>query len=142
MYLDIQFDESELNEIMGEMEKAEEKIFECYHRLKRLKKIAVKPDNTKALTESETMEAVAVVSETLKAVLTDRYSFHPVLLPHKPEDDAFYKDMAVRGLRTALEVLTGNRNLEESLKHALILYESDLERFGYASAANAAKEGD
>ncbi len=42
MYVEIQFDDKRLEQVMKELEEAEEKIYRCYQSLKDLKKVVVK----------------------------------------------------------------------------------------------------
>lgn len=71
------------------------------------------------------------LSMILKDVLSDEYLPKPVAVDICDKDKPYMKDLAVRSLMYAMRKLADDLSLDEALEHTLILFESDLERFGY-----------
>ncbi len=71
------------------------------------------------------------LSLILKNILMDEYLLHPAMTPVPSESKTYFKDSAVKALMYAMNRLAEGFGMDEDLKHTLVMYESDLERFGY-----------
>lgn len=118
-YIKIEFSEKELNEIMEEIDQAQEKIFESWERLKSMgiavEKEADCPDEQptratkkemdwKAMSEKEW--SIFVIEGLLKGIKRDAIDFSKCLANKVPETKRPYiKSMAETGLKCALKEL-------------------------------------
>lgn len=76
----------------------------------------------------EREKSLGVLSSILKNILSGRYEFEPWGVEVQTANKPFYKELAVRSLMCAMNLLADGINLPEDLKRTLILSEADLER--------------
>lgn len=81
--------------------------------------------------KKQTELSLIQLSLILKNILMDEYLPHPAMSPVPLESKTYFKDPAVKALMYAMNRLAEGFGLDEDLKHTLVMYESDLERFGY-----------
>lgn len=75
-------------------------------------------------------EALSMLSNVLKEIISGSYEPKPWYDKEaSPEYKSLLKDMTIRGLQLAMNELSKDMNLTEGLKAALVMSESDLERF-------------
>ena len=82
-------------------------------------------------------ESIVIMSNVLKDILTGKYECYPPFIEVKESDKLSYKAVAVRGLMNGMNELDKGLHLPKSLKHAHVMYRSDLERYGYSFGSNA-----
>lgn len=118
-YIKIEFSEKELNEIMEEIDQAQEKIFESWKRLEGLEiavakgsdcpdeqptRAMIKETDWKAMSEKEW--SIFVIEGLLKGIERDTIDFSKCLANRVPETKRPYiKSMAETGLKCALKEL-------------------------------------
>lgn len=74
----------------------------------------------KAMSEKE--GAAAVLSQILQDVLNGEYIPIPKSLPIAEEDEPYFRNMTVLGLRIAIDELIKDLNLEDSLRSSLMRF--------------------
>lgn len=100
--------------------------------LKKVYKELVQIRKIKKVKRDAREESIMVMSGILKDILMGKYEFTPPFLETKEADKPYYKNMAVRGLMNGMNELERGLNLPNGLKRALVMSESDLERFHYS----------
>lgn len=120
----VTFEGKDLDAIRNQVEKA----LNCMHCFQRkLCKEDIKEEKMKKQQEEREL-AVVMLSTILKNIAADQYLPVPMGTEFTEDQKPYFKDLAIKGVFRAMQELSKSLNLEESLKHALILYESDLER--------------
>ena len=107
--------------------------------LKDVKHFLLQSQNRDEIPQEEKEKAelyLMQLSMILKDVLTDKYLPKPVAVDICDKDKPYMKDLVVRSLMYVMRKLADGLNLDETLEHTLILFESDLERFGYVLRKN------
>lgn len=138
--IQIEFKDNDFKEIMEDLRTAEELTFKAHRNLSALGVVSVGTDPNRDEIPQEEKEKAELylmqLSMILKDVLTDKYLPKPVAVDICDKDKPYMKDLAVRSLMYAMRKLADGLNLDETLEHTLILFESDLERFGYVLRKN------
>lgn len=120
----VTFEGKDLDAIRNQVEKA----LNCMHCFQRkLCKEDIQEEKMKKQQEEREL-AVVMLSTILKNIAADQYLPVPMGTEFTDDQKPYFKDLAIKGVFGAMQELSKGLNIEESLKHALILYESDLER--------------
>lgn len=79
----------------------------------------------KRIDDKQRQEAMMILSQILKDVLNGEYIPIPKCLPVEEEDKIYFKEKAILSIRTAMEELDKELNLEEGLSNSLMMSRLD-----------------
>ena len=79
----------------------------------------------KQIEDKQREEAMMILSQILKDVVNGEYIPIPKCLPVEEEDKIYFKENAILSIRTAINELGKNLNLEEGLRNSLVMSQLD-----------------
>ena len=118
----VTFEGKDLDSIRNQVEKA----LNCMHCFQR--KLCKEDTREESKLKKQKEMAVVMLSTILKNIVEDQYLPVPMGTEFTEDQKPYFKDLAIKGVLLGMKELSKDLKLGEGMKHALILYEDDLER--------------